>query len=133
MPQRRGPSWGDDATSSMAAVAIHIVRSKLVDLAECKGFKLMMSQADKAGDGARRSSISSRSHRTLLAPLHRDRLAGTACLAVHTDAAYVQQPREDFDAQHPPGALRPCWTEPSRVLGIALVAVDVVRLGRILQ
>ena len=28
---------------------VHIVRSKLVDFAECKVFKLMMSQADKAG------------------------------------------------------------------------------------
>ena len=28
---------------------VHIVRSKLVDFAECKVFKLMTSQADKAG------------------------------------------------------------------------------------
>ena len=28
---------------------VHIARSKLVDFAECKVFKLMTSQADKAG------------------------------------------------------------------------------------
>jgi hypothetical protein len=28
---------------------VHVVRSKLVDFAECRVFKLMTSQADKAG------------------------------------------------------------------------------------
>jgi len=82
---------------------VHIVRSKLVDFAECKVFKLMTSQADKAG-WPTRSSISNRPHEAPVAAVRHDesvfrigihpRIAGSAASIFSFGTPLVRRSRD---------------------------------------